>query len=417
MIFILCIISLALLAAWWSVFIYRSIEERRGFHMENLVLTLGLYAQQLGHSDQVDQVDQVDQLNHSDHHPLQPGVLKMDERFEITSCRADWGQRGQRGQGGQFAKPLLPLHPNLCLQVRETVLEDIEKDFKRKKIMVTGESGLLFLLILFSSILLYQFIRLERRSTLEMEEFWGRVTHEIKTPITGIKAFLQSLSNQSLSPEQMPPFVAMALQQIEKQEQLADNILAGYGLRCTNNKYDPELEDIDINQCIEAYFDQHIILMTDAKLSLQLEGGKGVRGIIVRADCHLLRIILDNLVDNALKYCSPGLVLGVRVHLLNKRAVISITDNGPGFPPEVSERLFQAYKHLRGELPGSKHGSGMGLYIARKLAEQMGGKLEASSPGEKKGAEFRLFLNLAKSSPKTPAPCQPSPAPEPGQYS
>jgi signal transduction histidine kinase len=368
-IFIMSIVSLALLVAWWTVFINRSIDERRAFHMENLTLALNLFSQQ---------------LLTTKHDRLQPGVFPMDERFEIANC-SSWSDN--------FAKPLMPRYPGLCLRVRNDVLTGIKKDFKRKKIMLIGESGLLFLIILLSSVLFYQFIRLEKRSTREVEEFWGRVTHEIKTPITGIKAFLQSLKNQALPPDQVLVFVDMALKQVKRQEQLAENILAGCGLRSADSTHKPNTKDLNLNECIKDYFAHHMIRLTDAVLFFHLEAAENVK---VRADFHLIRVILDNIVDNALKYCSPGLVLTVKTFIQNKKAIISLSDNGPGFPPEFSDKIFQAYKYPFSQLPGHKHGSGMGLYISRRLAENMGGRLQAYSKSKGTGSEFQLHLNLAK---------------------
>ena len=368
-IFMMSIVSLALLVAWWTVFINRSIDERRAFHMENLMLALNLFSQQ---------------LLTAKHDRLQPGVFPLDERFEIANCPPG---------SDNFAKPLMPRYPGLCLIVRNDVLSGIKTDFKRKKMMLIGESGLLFLIILLSSVLFYQFIRLEKRSTREVEEFWGRVTHEIKTPITGIKAFLQSLKNQALPPDQVLVFVDMALKQVERQEQLAENILAGCGLRFADSIHKPNIKDLNLNECIKDYFEHHMIRLTDAALSLHLEAPENVQ---VRADCHLIRVILDNIVDNALKYCSPGLVLTVKTFTQNKKAIISLSDNGPGFPPEFSSKIFQAYKYPFSELPGDKHGSGMGLYISRRLAENMGGRLQAYSKSKGTGSEFQLHLNLAK---------------------
>jgi signal transduction histidine kinase len=375
-IFIMSILSLTFLVAWWSVFINRSIEERRLLRMNNLELALTTFSLQLGMSGEK---------------PPQPGQFQRDERFEIARYSPAMGQ---------LAKPLLPLWPEWCLKVQEVTLKTIETDFKHKKIMVIGESGFLVLLILLSSIFLYQFIQLEKRSTREMEEFWGRVTHEIKTPITGVKAFLQSLKNQSLEPGQLLPYVDMALKQIEKQEQLAENILAGYGLRERSRLYKSNPGDLDLVQWMKEYFDFHIAHFTDAHISLHLqrEGDLPVRG-----DCRLLRVILDNVVDNALKYCSPGLILTVTIFTQGKQAIIAMKDNGPGFPPGFSEKIFAAYKYLGNELAGTRHGSGMGLHIARRLAEKMGGKLNAASKGEGKGAEFQLVLNLARPQKKDPA--------------
>lgn len=368
-IFMMSIISLTFLAAWWSVFISQSIEHHRSHHRENLQLTMDYISLRLG----------FDKNNRPG-----LGIYDVDDRFEVAVCG---------GTGKTFARPLLPEWPDLCIKTRESVLTEIERDFKRKKLMVAGESGVLVFVILLSSIFLYRFIKLERRSAREVEEFWGRVTHEIKTPITGIKAFLQSLKSQSIDPGQLPLFVDMALTQVEKQEQLAENILAGYGLRSGKSNYVPHINELSLNQYVRTYFDGHVLHLTDARLEIHMESAKDV---MVQADDNILRVILDNIVDNALKYCSPGLVLEVNVSAPDKKAILSITDNGPGFQPEFSERIFNAYKHTKSELPAALHGSGMGLYISRRLAEKMGGRLTASSNGSGQGAEFQLLLNISR---------------------
>ena len=376
-IFGMSILSLTLLVAWWSIFLHQSIKLHRSFLQENLALTLETFAFRLGKDK---------------NNPPVPGVLKQDERFEITT-----GDSSNQS----FVKVLEPYWKEFRIKARASALARIDDEFKRKKFMLLGESGLLVLLILLSSILLYQFIQLEKRSTREVEAFWGRVTHEIKTPITGIKAFLQSIKNQSLNPDQLLPYVDMALNQVKKQEQLAENILAGYGLRSGNSGHIPKVKDLNLTECIKNYFDHHVILLPDDTFSLHIEGeGNGNHNDpVVRADCHILRVILDNIIDNALKNCSPGLILKVSVSVLDKQAVIALKDNGPGFPPDSSEKIFEAFKYREDQLPGRRHGSGMGLYISRQLMEKMDGRLEAYSKGKGYGAEFRIFLNLSKNIP------------------
>lgn len=372
LIFLVSILSLALLAAWWAVFIHQSIEHNRAHTLENLRLSLEAISLRLGMD--------------GDHRPP-TGVYEPDDRFEVTP-------RGQDGKDGQdFTGPLLPAWPDLCIKTREPVLAEIERDFKRKKLMVTGESGVLVLVVLLSSIFLYQFIKLERRTAREVEAFWGRVTHEIKTPITGVKAFLQSLKNESIDPDQLPRFVDMALKQVERQEQLAGNILAGYGLRSGKSAYVPHLENKTLGNCIRDYFTGHVLRMTDTELKLPPEPGKD---IAVQVDCRLLRVILDNIVDNALRYCSPGLVLEIGMYERDRKAVLAIKDNGPGFQPGMTEKIFHAFKYPKEQLPETDHGSGMGLYISRQLAEKMGGRLTASSNGKGRGTEFQLFLTLSR---------------------
>ena len=369
LIFLISILSLALLASWWAVFINKSIEQNRAHTLENLRLSLEVNSLRLG-------VD-------ASHRPVM-GVYESDNRFEVTA-------HGKDRQ--EFTIPLLPAWPALCIKARDAVLAEIERDFKRKKLMVTGESSVLVLVVLLSSIFLYQYIKLERRTVREVEAFWGRVTHEIKTPITGIKAFLESLKNKSINPDQLPRFVEMALKQVKRQEQLAGNILAGYGLRSGKSAYIPQMSNVNLDRCVREYFEGHVMRMTDSVLRLP---PKPEKDISARVDCRLLLVILDNIIDNALKYCTPGLILEVGVSERDRKAVISIKDNGPGLQPGMIEKIFHAFKFPKEQLPETDHGSGMGLYISRQLAEKMGGRLTASSNGKGKGTEFQLFLSLSK---------------------
>ncbi len=366
-IFGISILSLALLVAWWSVFLTQSIGRQRTLLRENLTARLDYFALQLTTS--------------GSEFPG-TGMLPQDERFEIVP-----GDRESR----PFVKLLKSSRPPLCLRVREAALEQIEDEFKRKRFMLIGESSLLVLLLLFCSILLYKFIRLEKRSTEEIEEFWGRMTHEIKTPITGIKAFLQSLKNRSLDESQVSTLVDMALQEVEKQEQLAENILAGSSLKRKDVAL--KLVDLNIGKFLENYFAGHILYLSGVKVRLDIDKKKG---LLATADPHALKITLDNITDNAVKYCSPGLVLHVSISRQGPRAVIRIGDNGPGIKPEVLKNIFNAYTHFADDLPAACRGIGMGLYISKKLAKKMGGDLDAISSGEGQGAEFRVFLPVGK---------------------
>lgn len=361
------ILALAALLAWWSVFIRDSIHIQRSTQVENLELRLDYYALSLGMEE-----------------ALSPavGVLERDDRFEVGAC-AEYGEDGVRR--------LIPHWPDFCIRVRPEVLETIEKESKSLNFMLIGESGLLVLIILITSIFLYRFIQLERRTTREIQKFWERSAHEIKTPITGIKAFLQNLKSQTYSLEELAPYVSMALTQVEKQEQLAENLLSGY--RLDSKKQGERLGDVKLGLFLREYFERSALHLTDDVFHLDF---KEEDSFHVRADAYGLRVILDNIVDNAMKYCSPGLVLKVELRKEKNRVVVVLTDNGPGFSPEHRDNIFSAYKHLGSELPAGKRGTGIGLYISSQLALSMGGELRAESEGKGQGAQFLLYLNLTK---------------------
>lgn len=366
LLFGLCILSLASLLTWWSVFIKGAILERSEFRHEILMAEMRIQALEL------------DQRPIAE---LKPGILVQDVRFEIGPC-------GQAG--GRSSMPLRNLE-GFCLRPRGGILDQIDAKTRRLKVMLIGEASLLTLIVLGCVFFLYRSIQLERRSLREVREFWQRTAHEIKTPITGIKSFLQNLKNQPESMGEMAQFVDLALNQVDRQEKLADNILSGYRLDLGFSEL--RMASLDLNPTLDDYFRQDALHLVGAKLNLDFAPQSGLS---VRGDSRALRVILDNITLNARKYGNGHLVLTVNVRSDKTDAFISFEDNGPGFDPRQSENLFEAFKHPDRDLPGKRHGTGLGLYISRRLARAMGGDLQASSQGLGKGARFCLRLKVSE---------------------
>jgi signal transduction histidine kinase len=113
--------------------------------------------------------------------------------------------------------------------------------------------------------------------------------------------------------------------------------------------------------------------------------------VLVRADHDGLRVILENLLDNAHKYGGGHVRMSSSAG--EGRWRLDISDRGRGFAPEAAEKLFDL--HNRGSGDGMTHGAGLGLAIARALARRMGGDVTARSGGPGQGAVFTVTLLLA----------------------
>jgi signal transduction histidine kinase len=360
--FVICLVSLTSLLAWWTVFIHNAVLQERRFLIEELEYRGRNYAFLMGYDPQ----------------PPQPGTYGADERMEIVRFT------------GQHAPHLFPLRPNwpqLAIQPRGDYLQSIERRFRSRTIMVVGEGSLLGLLILVSSFMLYRLISVERRAARELNEFWARITHEIKTPITGVKAFLQTLKTRDLSPEEMRSFADLALEQVERQQHLAQNVLIGQ--RLEKGAGDLLREPIRLAEFVRRFLDSHALLLSRCRVEFEPEEGSD---LVVRADPNSLHVILDNLADNALKYGGVQPSIQVRLEPRGEQVLIRFCDHGQGFDPRLAGNMFEAYKRLSDELPEGKHGTGMGLYISRQLVRKMGGDLEASSDGAGLGACFTVYL-------------------------
>ncbi|MFC2156336.1 sensor histidine kinase [Acidobacteriota bacterium] len=362
-VFILSILSLAALITWWSVFIHNSIQSQRLQHYSLLEAEMDLLSHQIGSVE-----DQIPR----------PGILPRDNRFEVVL---------RSSTDGKYFRALTPHWPNYYLRVRSNVLEEIERESASKNFMLFGESGLLVIIILISSVFLYSYIRLEKQTLREIKEFWERSAHEIKTPITGIKAFLQNLKAGVYEEEKISTYVDLALGQIDRQEKLARNILSGVQLKSEDAKF--LIKRVALADFIRDYLSGSPLILSGIDVDFLSDES---REIFVSVDPNGLKVILDNIFDNAVKYGPQELKITVRIEADRKRAVILIRDNGFGFNPVQAENMFEAYKHLEKGLPVRSRGTGMGLFISRGLARSMKGDLEASSPGVGEGSEFRVIL-------------------------
>jgi two-component system OmpR family sensor kinase len=113
----------------------------------------------------------------------------------------------------------------------------------------------------------------------------------------------------------------------------------------------------------------------------------GVRN--VRGDGERLRQVVGNLIENAVKYSPTGGTVEVRVGAVDGTHTVSVSDEGPGIAAADQELIFEKFGRVAGE--DAKPGTGLGLYIARSIAEAHGGTLDvASAPGQ--GATFTLRL-------------------------
>ena len=146
---------------------------------------------------------------------------------------------------------------------------------------------------------------------------------------------------------------------------------------------------VHIVQAVQDFLDEHRIILPDNDLKFSVQCPPETE---VLADPDALRVILENLTDNALKYGGKEPELTYTIAAADRHALITISDRGIGFNPASAGQIFEAYERLSEEQPQGKHGTGMGLYLSRRLARRMGGDLTAHSDGPATGASFTLSL-------------------------
>ncbi|WP_433442557.1 ATP-binding protein [Nonomuraea sp. CA-141351] len=232
-----------------------------------------------------------------------------------------------------------------------------------------------------------------RRSEELMRRFMADASHELRTPLTSIRGFAELYR---LGKEKDLAEAVRLLSRIEGQAArmglLVEDMLL---LARLDQRRELARRPVDLLSLAATAVIDAQTLAPDRKIELKrLYGGEGE--VIVTGDESRLGQVINNLVTNALTHTPPGTPFQVRVGLDGDQAVVEVADEGPGFLPEVAERVFERF--YRADPARSAGGSGLGLSIAATLVEAHGGIVMAEgSPG--KGALFRVILPVAGTAP------------------
>jgi signal transduction histidine kinase len=252
---------------------------------------------------------------------------------------------------------------------------------RRLALMLHGESAVFAFALVTSVVVLFAIARKSRNAQYRMERLLQFTSHELKTPIAGVRALLQSLSLGSIPEESRADFLKQGVSECDRLEHLAETILAYQRSVALGKRQAARAEVL-----LEEVLTHRRKTMPDETL----EVGEAPPAM-VWADRDAFRVIVENLLDNAKKYGQGKAT--VRAQKGHNHWALEISDQGLGFEPRDAEALFDPFAPRPRN--GVTHGSGLGLSISRQLARQMGGDLKARSDGPGKGSTFTLTLHTA----------------------
>ena len=229
----------------------------------------------------------------------------------------------------------------------------------------------------------------------QAEVFRGAIldalAHEFKTPLATIVTAAGGLRETGgLRPEQL------ALAEMAETEASRLGLLTSRLLRIARldrEEVKPQLELTDLAELVTHLADQYEERWTDRKLSLS----KDVPAAEVLADAELLRLAVRQLLDNACKYSHSGAVVKIGIAEQHEVVIVRVWNSGNPLPLNERTRIFERF--YRGtEARQVAPGSGLGLYVARKIIQAHGGSLdlESDDPPNSEGVSFRLTMPIAK---------------------
>ncbi|MCL2179351.1 MAG: HAMP domain-containing histidine kinase [Proteobacteria bacterium] len=268
--------------------------------------------------------------------------------------------------------------------VLDSQLAELDALTQRKLRMVFGEAGLGFLLCLTSATVLFSLARRRGVENRRMRSLLQLTTHELKTPLAAMRALLQSLQLGSIPEERRQGIICQGLNECNRLEHLAETTLAYQ--RSVAKAANPS-EILETTTFLKGLLEHRT--QTFPEVFHRWQPGPSA---YVKADTDSLRVILENLLDNAHKYGNGDIL--IEDTTLRNVWQLRIVDKGQGFEPHYAEALFEPFVRTPGKRPYF-HGNGLGLYLSRRIAHDMGGKLYAHSEGLGKGSCFTLEVPLA----------------------
>jgi signal transduction histidine kinase/CheY-like chemotaxis protein len=223
-------------------------------------------------------------------------------------------------------------------------------------------------------------------------EFLSRVSHEMRTPLNAVIGFTQllRLAPEGAGPDQVAEFTDHVLRASQQLLALINDLLDLQRVEDRRLALDPR--PLALRDIVDAVFTLQRPLAARRGVVLRNEVDAAAT---VLADAQRTRQVLINIVSNAIQYNRPGGWVRVALRApLDGRIVFAVEDTGPGLTAEELARLFQPFERL-GRESGSVDGGGLGLVIARRLAEAMGGALDLGPRAQGSGAEARIALPAA----------------------
>jgi two-component system phosphate regulon sensor histidine kinase PhoR len=233
-----------------------------------------------------------------------------------------------------------------------------------------------------------------RRLESIRREFVANVSHELKTPLSSIKAYTETLRNGAIhDPETSERFLGRIEEQTERLTRLIMDMLMLARIESDHQAF--EIVSLDVlpvvQKCVEDYRSaaesKRIVLLAEA------EGGSPHAAAVcrVRADREGLRAIFDNLLDNAIKYTPEGGNVSVIWRSNGSMAQIAVRDSGIGIRPDDQERIFERFYRVDKARSRELGGTGLGLSIVKHLAQSMNGTVAVESEMGK-GSVFTVEL-------------------------
>ncbi len=253
-----------------------------------------------------------------------------------------------------------PDNPNLLKEIL-----DIKK---RKTAQYIGEGVIFLLLILSGAVFIYRAVRRQFKSGQDQQNFMMAITHELKTPIAITKLNLETLLKRKLEDSQQQRLIQNTIQEANRLNALCNNMLLASQLEAGGHSVTKE--EVDLSELTLSCVSDFKIRYPQRLFKEEIDSE-----VYVMGDSVLLQMAINNLIDNALKYSPKESVITIVLRSQQKQVSLMIIDEGKGIDLMEKKKIFEKFYRIGNKATKEAKGTGLGLYLTRKIALQHGASI------------------------------------------
>jgi K+-sensing histidine kinase KdpD len=267
----------------------------------------------------------------------------------------------------------------------QTKLENILRLQHRKTAQFIGEGSFFLALILIGAVFVYRATHKEFKLSQQQHNFMTAVTHELKTPIAVTQLNLETLLKRTLDEERQKSLLKNSIAETYRLNDLCNNILLASQFDA--GVYHTHQQKVCVSDIVKKTVKNYSERFPLHKFETDID-----ENIFLSGEEILLQMLLNNLVENAVKYSSKESTVRVSLKKDENFVTLKIADEGLGISEEEKKKIFQKFYRVGNENTRKAKGSGLGLYLCKQIVSQHKGKIEVNN-NIPKGTIFTVIFS------------------------
>lgn len=314
-------------------------------------------------------------------------VVQDDLEFDYLFVFPAGYQSNSKAENLSYSVPLAPYFPGHTMQILIGD-QDLISDFVKRRSWIYGIASVLLLVaMLLGIILTTRDISREKRMANLRSDFISNVTHELKTPLTSIRMYAESLMMRRVkSIAGQRKYLSVVVNESERLKRMINNILEFSKMEKARQDY--HLVESNLSEILQTAILDVNYWLEKTGFDLHAEMEPEVKAVV---DPEKIYQVYTNLLSNAIKYSGDSRNIYVRLYLNNDSVVTEVQDEGIGIAKNNQEKIFNEFYRVENHESGNITGTGLGLTVVREIVEAHHGRIEVESEIGK-GSKFSVIL-------------------------